>query len=78
MCLRVRQHDTKEPLETRPNTMEYLALICAASLLLAMVACLELGRRYGLSQAHEASEAATAGKRIVEGGFFALMSLLII
>ena len=57
--------------------MEYLALICSVSLLIAMLFCLELGRRYGLAQVDEASDPTSAGKRIVEGGFFALMSLLI-
>ena len=57
--------------------MEYLAIILSACLLIAMLVCLELGRRYALSQTVESSDPASAGKRIVEGGFFALMSLLI-
>src|SRR5262249_46874568 len=57
--------------------MEYLALIYAVSLLIAMLACLEFGRRYGLRKSGDESEAGATGKRIVEGAFFGLLSLLI-
>ena len=57
--------------------MEFLAIIYSAALLIAMLACLELGRRYAVAQGEENSDQASAGKRIVEGGFFAFMSLLI-
>ena len=57
--------------------MEYVAIIYSVALLIAMLACLELGRRFALAQGVDASDTASAGKRIVEGGFFAFMSLLI-
>jgi len=57
--------------------MEYLAVIYAVSLLITMLVCLELGRRYGLKKGKDESESAKAGKRIVEGAFFGLLSLLI-
>jgi len=57
--------------------MEYLAAIFAISLLVAMVLCLELGRRYGLKNHVDEPEKAATGKRIVEGAFFGLHSLLI-
>src|SRR5262245_28983879 len=57
--------------------MEYLALIYSASLLVGMLVCLELGRRYALRQIVDEPDSSSAGKRIVEGGFFAFMSLLI-
>ena len=57
--------------------MEHLAAIFAISLLAAMVVCLELGRRYGLKNLVDEPEKAATGKRIVEGAFFGLLSLLI-
>jgi hypothetical protein len=57
--------------------MEYLAILFAVSLSIAMLVFLELGRRFGNRQAKEDSEAGSTGKRIVEGAFFGLMSLLI-
>jgi len=57
--------------------MQYLALIYAVSLFIAMLACLEVGRRHGLKNAAEEHAKATAGKRIIEGAFFGLLSLLI-
>lgn len=57
--------------------MEYLAFIFAASLLVSMLVCLELGRRYGLKNNVEESEKGASGKRIVEGAFFGLLSLLL-
>ena len=57
--------------------MTYLAVIYSFSLLVAMVAFLELGRRYGLKNLADESEKAATGKRIVEGAFFGLLSLLI-
>jgi len=56
--------------------MEYLAVIYAVALLIAMLACLESGRRYGLKKKDE-PDTDTAGKKIVEGAFFGLLSLLI-
>src|SRR5215813_9142502 len=57
--------------------MKYLAVIYAISLLAAMLGCLEAGRRYGQKKTEEEPEAATTGKRTIEGAFFALLSLLI-
>lgn len=57
--------------------MEYFGVIFSVSLLVLMLACLELGRRYGLTKAEEESDAVTTGKRIIEGAFFGLLSLLI-
>ncbi len=57
--------------------MEHIALIYGVSLLIAMLACLELGRRYGLKHESEEPEKATAGKKIIEGAFFGLLSLLV-
>ena len=42
-----------------------------------MLACLELGRRYGLRISKDARKEASAGKQIVEAAFFGLLSLLI-
>src|SRR4051794_26204065 len=55
--------------------LEYLAVWCSMGLLVAMLAFLEFGRRYGIKKAREA-EAAATGKRIVDGSFFGLISLL--
>jgi hypothetical protein len=57
--------------------MEYLALIYSVLLLVAMLACLEFGRRYALKKAADEADSASAGKKIVEGAFFGLLSLLI-
>ncbi len=57
--------------------MEYLALISALCLLVAMLVCLELGRRYGLRTGLHEGEKVSGGKRIVEGAFFGLFSLLL-
>jgi hypothetical protein len=57
--------------------MEYIAVIYAVCLLIAMFACLEFGRRYGLKTERDEPDKATAGKKIVEGAFFGLLSLLI-
>ena len=57
--------------------MEHLAAIFAISLLIAMVVCLELGRRYGVKILVDETEKAAIGKLIDEGEFFGLLSLLI-
>src|SRR5215472_11411359 len=57
--------------------MQYLAVIYAVSLLIAMLASLEVGRRYGRKKDKDESDSTTTGKRIVEGAFFGLLSLLI-
>src|SRR5215510_7170205 len=57
--------------------MEHIALIYGVSLLVAMLVCLEFGRRYGLKHDREEPEKATAGKKIIEGSFFGLLSLLV-
>ena len=57
--------------------MEYVAIIYSVLLLVAMLACLEFGRRYALKKAVSESDPASAGKKIVEGAFFGLLSLLI-
>jgi hypothetical protein len=63
--------------KTLENDMEYLALTYSLSLLVAMLVCLELGRRYGLRNSADESEKAASGKRIIEGAFFGLLSLLL-
>lgn len=67
----LRGHNRDNP------TMEFLAIIYSAALLVSMLLSLELGLRYALAQGVDTSDTASAGKRIVEGGFFAFMSLLI-
>jgi hypothetical protein len=57
--------------------MEHIAVIYAVCLLLAMLACLEFGRRYGLKTDRDEPDKATAGKKIVEGAFLGLLSLLV-
>jgi hypothetical protein len=57
--------------------MEYLALISALSLLVGMLVCLEVGRRYGIRSRVNEPETLATGKRIVEGAFFGLFSLLL-
>ena len=57
--------------------MKYLAFIYAISLFISMLVCLELGRRYGLKHTLEEPEKASGSKRIIEGAFFGLLSLLL-
>lgn len=57
--------------------MEYLALIYAVCLLVAMLISLELGRRYGLREGADKAQEVSTGKQIVEGAFLGLLSLLI-
>jgi hypothetical protein len=57
--------------------MQYFALIYSLTLLAAMLLCLELGRRYTLNQKAKETEEAGAGKGVIEGAFFGLLSLLI-
>jgi hypothetical protein len=57
--------------------MKYFGVIFAVSLLVLMLVCLELGRRYALTKSEPENEAVVAGKRIIEGAFFGLLSLLI-
>jgi hypothetical protein len=51
------------------------AVLLAAGLLLAMLACLEIGHRLGRRRAAQAPEGAGAG--VVDGAIFALLGLLI-
>jgi hypothetical protein len=53
------------------------AVLLAGGLFLAMLACLEIGRRVGLRRAAREGEAARAGAGVVEGAVFALLGLLI-
>jgi len=53
------------------------ALLLAAVLLVAMLACLEAGRWLGLRRARLDPEGARAGAGVVEGAIFALLGLLI-
>src|SRR3982750_2061105 len=57
--------------------MEYAALIFSVLLMVTLLAFPELGRRYGSKRAAEETDPASAGKKIVEGAFFGLLSLLI-
>ena len=55
----------------------FKALLLAAGLFAAMLACQELGRRLGLRRAAREAEAARAGAGVVDGAVFALLGLLI-
>ena len=57
--------------------MEYFAVIFTVFLLISMLICLELGRRYGLRQVEHESDTVKTGKQIIEGAFFGLLGLLI-
>src|SRR5262245_22608617 len=57
--------------------MKYLPFIYAISLFISMLVGLELGRRYGLKSSIEEPEKASGSKRIIEGTFFGLLSLLL-
>src|SRR5262245_44988613 len=65
------------PIRDGVNMLEHIALVYGVSLFLAMLACLEVGRRYGLKHERDEPEKATAGKKIIEGAFFGLLSLLV-
>jgi hypothetical protein len=53
------------------------AILLAGGLFLAMIACLEIGRRIGVRRAAQEGDAARAGAGVVEGAVFALLGLLI-
>lgn len=53
------------------------AVLVAVALFLAMIACLEIGRRVGVRRAAQEGDAARAGAGAVEGAVFALLGLLI-
>jgi hypothetical protein len=53
------------------------AMLLAGGLFLALVACLEIGRRVGVRRAARDGEAARAGAGVVEGAVFALLGLLV-
>jgi hypothetical protein len=53
------------------------AVLLAFGLFLALVACVEIGRRIGIRRAAQEGEAARAGAGVVEGAVFALLGLLI-
>jgi hypothetical protein len=55
----------------------FKALLLAAVLTLAMLACQEVGRRLGMRRARLDPEGARAGAGVVEGAIFALLGLLI-
>jgi hypothetical protein len=57
--------------------MQYVAELYSFLLLIAMLVCLEIGRRYGLKRTGTESASAATGRRIVEGAFFGLLSLLL-
>lgn len=56
--------------------MEYFALTYSIALVIVMAVCLEAGRRFAVQREKVKSEA-EAGKKIVEGAFLGLLSLLI-
>jgi hypothetical protein len=53
------------------------AALVALGLFLALLACLEIGRRIGVRRAARDGESARAGAGVVEGAVFALLGLLI-
>ncbi len=60
-----------------PENFTLGAMLLAIALFLALLACLEIGRRVGVRRAARDSEAALAGAGVVEGAVFALLGLLI-
>lgn len=59
------------------SSFTFGALLLAAGLFVALLACLEIGRRIGIRRAAQEGEAARAGAGVVEGAVFALLGLLI-
>jgi hypothetical protein len=53
------------------------AMLLAGGLFVAMLFCLEIGRRVGVRRAAQEGEAAGAGAGVVDGAVFALLGLLI-
>src|SRR5512134_4028601 len=53
------------------------AMLLAGGLFLALLGCLEIGRRVGVRRAARDGDAARAGAGVVEGAVFALLGLLI-
>jgi hypothetical protein len=53
------------------------AMLLAGGLFLAMLLCLEIGRRVGVRRAAREGQAAGAGAGVVDGAVFALLGLLI-
>ena len=52
-------------------------ILLAGGLFLAMLACLEIGRRAGVRRAEREGQAAATGSGVVDGAVFALLGLLI-
>lgn len=55
--------------------VEYFAITYSVLLFAGMLICIEAGRRFG--RASKDAESVTNGKRIIEGAFFGLLSLLL-